>query len=283
MLPGFARTSLVLAIAGASFACSATLKQTPAPPSHVERGLTVRAPEQVVWPMGEELRARAELLGVHVGDLVVRLGPFCDEPKTHRVESSFDTVGVARLFKRSEGRAVTWLNPRRLHPSVMRLDAFDGDTRRNYELRFDKGGFRFDFDSSEGERKRGRQRAIEGRFYDFHSAFLLLRSWRPEPGEQTYFHLALGRSPWRADVTFLGREEVEYRGEKIGALHLKGTIHRVDLRPGAEYTPREFHVWFSDDERRLPVRVTGEGSVGSFGLVLEEQRVRAGCFEAEEK
>lgn len=248
----------------------------------LEQGLVVGDAAAIVRAPGEELVARAELLGVHVGQLRIRLGPFCtprgDDPE--HVASTFDTAGVARWFRRAEGRSWTQLDAKTLHPRASGFDLDNGGAWRTYALSFDGAGYSYELVTSKGDRSRGKGKAKgRDRFYDAHSAFLLLRSWQPEPGEQTYFYVVLGKAPWRADVRLQARTVVDYAGARTAALHFAGTIHRVDLKPGEKYTPRDFQVWLTDDERRIPIEFLGEGAFGSFRLLLEERNLHTSCFE----
>lgn len=266
-----------------SVACGSGRNQTPALPIPVDQGLVVQDPSTIIRPEGEELVARAELLGIHVGQLSVRLGPFCSEegPDTERAESRFDTAGMARWFRRAEGQSWTELDARTLFPRSSRFEFQNGDAWRNYALRFSKRGYSFELETSRGDRSRGGASA-KGRnyFYDPHSAFLVLRSWQPEPYEKTYFYVVLGKDPWRIDITYQGKTSVEYRGVARQALHLKGVAHRTDLKEGDRYTPREFQVWLTDDEQRLPIEFVGDATFGSFRLLLEESRRQSPCFQS---
>jgi hypothetical protein len=249
-------------------------------PASLQHGLVVRDPARIVRPQGEELVARAELVGVHVGQLRVRLGPFCTAPQEPRLESQFASAGMARWFRKADGVGWVTFDEATLLPAQSRFEMKNGDSWRHYELAFLRTGYEFALETSDGKPKRGGN-DLQGpdRYYDVHTAFLLVRSWQAEPGEETYFYVVLGKDPWRADIRLHGRTVVDYAGARTPALHLKGTLHRVALKSGEKYTPRPFEVWMTDDERRLPIRVQGEAAFGTFQLLLEERRLQATCFE----
>lgn len=265
-------------------ACGAAqLSQTPPPPASVEKGLQTSAPPRPVQAQGEELVARAEVMGLSVAQMNLRLGAFCAqeeaESATISVETTFDTTGVGRWFKKVRGRAWTRLDERTGRARAYSLESFEGDLHRRYDVQLHKGKYHYQYSDSEGKTLRGK-RALQERevLHDFHSGFLLLRSWRAEPGEQSYFYVVLGRTPWRADVTWQGQEWLEHEGQKRRVIHIQGVAHRVGLKEGQSYTPRSFALWLTDDSLRLPLRVKAEGSSGSLTLHLEERRVHAGCM-----
>lgn len=274
------RLAVGLALASVATACGATHTQAPAVPSTVEHGLAVRDPALIVRPAGEELVARAELVGIHVGQLLVRLGPFCARPEEPRLESRFASAGMARWIRKADGTGWATFHPETLLPQKSRFELLNGDKWRNYDLAFTRTGYRFSLETSTGKPSEGGS-DLDGPdpYYDVHTAFLLVRSWQAEPGEETYFYVVLGKDPWRADLRMQGRTVVDFAGERTPALHLRGTLHRMGLKPGEKYTPRPFQVWFTDDERRLPIRVEGEAAFGTFRLLLEEHRVQPTCFD----
>ncbi|NLE88383.1 MAG: DUF3108 domain-containing protein [Myxococcales bacterium] len=262
--------------------CGGGVSRAPEVPDDLERGLVLREGQRIVREPGEELVARAELLGMHVGQLRIRLGPFCtprgDDPE--HVASTFDTAGVARWFRRAEGRSWTQLDTETLYPVAAGFELDNSGSQRIYALDFNASGYDFVLQTSKGGPSTGTEVAIgKDRYYDAHSAFLLMRSWDAEPGEQTYFYVVLGKAPWRADVRLQARTVVDFAGERTPALHFKGTVHRVGLKPGEKYTPRSFEVWLTDDDRRVPIEFVGEAGFGAFRLLLEERNLHPGCFE----
>jgi hypothetical protein len=57
--------------------------------------------------------------------------------------------------------------------------------------------------------------------------------------------------------------------------------HRINLGPGDEYTPRAFQLWLSDDDRRIPLVVVGDGSLGSIRFALTERTLLDPCQRSE--
>lgn len=257
---------------------------TAAPPKPVvpeQRGLIVDPSAGPVLVAGERFEARAEVLGMKVGvlDFSVRhpCQPELDE--NWKLEAKLSTAGLVRWFNDTKGKSTTVVHPTRAVPVFGRTRVDDGDQVRTY--RIDHKGdskYWYKYENSDGQVKKGTVRVPDEEIaYDTQSATMVLRSWRPAEGERGYFYVVLGRKLWRADVQNHGVEALQLEDGPIRTLRYSGTAHRAKLKPGEEYTPRKFSVWFTDDEHRIPIRVAGDGSIGSVTFYLEHHSMDAPC------
>jgi hypothetical protein len=265
-------------------ACGSGVVQAPPKPPNVERSLFVPPAPEIVLEPGEQLVAGATVLGVSVGTLDMRLGTSCREKSENvfRVESSLGTAGVARWFSKTHGTSTTLLARDTLLPSESTTMVISGEDWRRYHIQFEPGAYHYYQTRSSGKNKEGREESPGNEpIYDTQSAYLLLRTWQPDPGEQSYFYVVLGKDLWRGDVVYRGKERIDTRDGPITARHLEGTAHRINLEPGDEYTPRKFALWLSDDERRIPVKVVGDGSLGSIHFDLTRRAILDPCARAQ--
>jgi hypothetical protein len=101
-----------------------------------------------------------------------------------------------------------------------------------------------------------RQLAVPSPVHDAHTALGLLRSWSGSEGEPQHFMLVVGRNLWRAEVVLRGTEEVETTHGDRRAIRIDGVAQRV--RPTMELDDKklkDFAIWLSDDEDRVPLRM----------------------------
>ncbi len=233
-----------------------------------------------VLQAGERFGARAEVLGMNVGRLDVQVHAPCDEAADSRwnVEAKMATAGVLALFNKTRGTASSTFEAEGIRLVHSHTHVEDGDDWRDYEIWSKPGRFKYRFERASGALKAGKKRyPKEETLYDTQTAVFALKGWRPEPKERGYFYVVLGRKLWRADVQYLGVEPLETERGVLSTVRFQGTAHRVDLDEGEEYTPRAFSVWMTNDDDRIPVRVAGDGSIGSVTFFLEKHSFDAPC------
>jgi hypothetical protein len=248
----------------------------------VERALAVPDVQEVSLVLGEQLVAGATVLGVSVGTLDMRLSEKCrGKEGAWSLESKLNTAGVARWFDKTEGNTTTLVDSATLLPVESTTVVISGDEWRRYHIQFGSGSYHYYQTRSNGDRKEGEVQSPESEsIYDTQTAYLLLRTWQPKPGEQSYFYVVLGKDLWRADVTYTGKVHLDTDDGRVKTRHVKGLAHRINLEPGDEYTPRALELWLSDDEIRVPLKVVGDGSVGPIEFSLSKRAVLEACPEA---
>jgi hypothetical protein len=157
------------------------------------------------------------------------------------------------------------------------LDVETGLPRRASLDSVEGGGYRrvdtTDFDRSAGKasvRHRGKhdntyELEVPPETVDFVALVFRLRTLPLEPGTRLPFHVLLGRRVTDVTVEVTGREIVSTR---------VGDFPAVKVRMPTGFTGRfseknPTYVWFSDDPRRIVVRITMDLSIGhaTAGLV----------------
>jgi hypothetical protein len=94
---------------------------------------------------------------------------------------------------------------------------------------------------------------------DFVSLVYRLRSLPLPDGQKYDFHVLAGRDVNSIGTQVLGREEVETKAGKFRAVKV-----RVPTGFTGKFSERNpTFVWFSDDERRIVVRITADFSIGN--------------------
>jgi hypothetical protein len=109
------------------------------------------------------------------------------------------------------------------------------------------------------------QQALSGPTHDALSALFALRGMRMARGSSTSFAVADSGELYRVAARVEGREAVRTpEGTTVSAWKVVPTVHGADGRPFGE----GLAVWFSDDERRVPLRMQATLPVGVFVLTL---------------
>jgi hypothetical protein len=260
--------------------CSSTVTGPPPKPVTRAFGLAVPKDGPVVLRAGEHFKASAEVLGIRVGKLDVHVRHPC-QPEIDgrwRVESEMSTAGLLAFFNKTRGVGTSTVNAAGVELVQNHTHIKDGDEWREYRIWRKKERYQFRYAKSDGHLKEGKERIPLGEaVFDTQTALWALKSWRAEVGELSYFYVMLGRRLWRADVTYKGERELDGSEGPIKTVLFQGTAHRTDLEPGDEYVPRAFSVWLTADDKRDPVRVAGDGSIGSVTFYLEGHSFDGEC------
>jgi hypothetical protein len=290
-------------------ACATGIAVPPPKPATRAGGLGAIAIDPRALRPGEHLRARAEVLGLDVGHLDVSVRAACAPAATRAVpagatpvppsptqpsvitqdtqrpkltiEAKLSTAGMLRFFNKTHGNAVTEVDGTTFRAISNHTHIDDGEEWRDYVVLYRHGSYRYTYTRSDGEKKHATKPSPEEEpIFDTQNAVSLLRSWHPERvGEKSYFYIVIGRQLWRADVAYRGPTAIDVSGKSTQTLQFGGKAHRVDLHPGEEYTPKEFAVWLTDTPERLPVQVSGDGSLGTITFYLLSHDLDAPCIE----
>lgn len=226
----------------------------------------------------EHFHASVALLGIPAGDLDATISEIC-EPNGHAKSAvmlaTMRTSGVVRWLIRRDGNVSTRLDPITALPSEQTMEVHDGGPVRRYRLQFAPGSLRFKFQKGDGPEEQG-VRQVPGNDvpFDLQSTVVLLRSWRPKPGTVGHFSVALGRAVWQVEVVYRGATTIKIDDRERKAVWLESVARELHLRDPGE--PRRMRIWFSDDDDRVPLRISADADYGSAEFTLEEHEREPG-------
>jgi hypothetical protein len=122
------------------------------------------------------------------------------------------------------------------------------------------------------------QRVLPGLARDPVAALFALRAAPLAEGERIVQLMLDGVALYQVSCTVVGREELRLGSEQdptpprprtIRAIHIEALAQRIDdLGRPTSQPPRRFRIWLSDDERRIPCRLTGDTDLGEGRLEL---------------
>lgn len=105
--------------------------------------------------------------------------------------------------------------------------------------------------------------AIPERFQDVISSFFYMRTVPLVPGEETRVDLYTRGKLYRLVVAVLGRETVETELGAFRTVKVQPRMHDAASASSVDRNKGKLFLWFSDDERRLPVMVRTVLPIGS--------------------
>jgi hypothetical protein len=118
--------------------------------------------------------------------------------------------------------------------------------------------------------------------WDYNAFLVALRSWEGAPGTTVSAEVLRSRFLWHVDMKIHGKDKLHTALGDFPALRLDGHTYRLD-RDGTrskDSDARDFALWISDDDGRVPLRVTARTDYGDVEMQIVDynpgngQRVR---------
>lgn len=233
----------------------------------------------------ERISADFSLLDVPVGDLVMQVCPRSDG-RGADIDTQMRAATLIRAVRRVGGTAHTTLGADELGPERTEIEVYDGDKTRTYRVSYGPGEYEYEYvKSDEEEPRRGRKTLeVPAIIHDVHSAFLLLRAWKPRLDEHAHFFVVLGRHLYRVDARSAGRKVVIVDGTPRVTTRIDGDARRIGAQgaPDAGSAHRSFSMWFEEGPGAVPVQLTATSSYGEMTMTLtRHERSAAHCEPAE--
>ena len=248
---------------------------------HVDNDATTRIVRSIGVPFrpGESMKVDVFLDSVLAGRGELHTGGQCKlrGQTVIPVITSAESTGLARLIQRATSETAGLIDVETSFPVEARVDSTIGKDRGLAEVMFEKSLFdlrhtRFRDDGNKINVDEIKL-PIEQTPHDGHSALGYLRNWRPVPGTHGFLYAVYGRYPWKADVVFSGPEHLHTDRGDVNAVRIDGVATKLigrSLMVSETVPTRPFTMWFSDDERRAPLRILIETQLAKITIELTD-------------
>jgi hypothetical protein len=279
-----ARVALALLLAACGSTPPTTTSPTIAPTTSPAKpvGLVVAPP--LVTP-GEHMAYTLHLQGVELATLDVGVG----EPTTLAgkqaiiVQSHAKAVGLVKMVANIDDTFTSWIDVTTGRPLHWSTDEFATKTS-------DKELTDVDFSKREGVRlpvtfhlndaapQPEPQRASLPETWDFNSFLMALRTWDPPTGTVLVAEVMRSRFMWHVEMTMRGKSKLTTALGTVTARRLDGHTYKLD-RNGTrapDSDERSFTIWVSDDDGRVPLKVTAKTDYGDIALTISDYAPGAG-------
>jgi hypothetical protein len=181
------------------------------------------------------------------------------------VRADMESSGLVAIVKSIKDDTSTWLDADTGLPIRSESDANTSGKRIQMVTTFDHGARRAETVlNKEGVVKKVGRRLPDGETYDPIAAMLVLRGWDAPVGTRGLMSSFSGRTLWRSELVVEGKEELKTSLGKRMAVRTSGVAYRITASGAIDQRrkPRRFTVWVSDDEWRIPLRVTAFTEMG---------------------
>ena len=153
------------------------------------------------------------------------------------------TVGTAQTIFSANDEINTYVDPTTLLPFRFEMRLQESKRRTNQTVTIDQ-------DRGNATTETGARMEVPVGTYDLLSVFYALRSFNLKSPKPNAVSLLVNNRPRTLFITFLKRETIELGGQQLPALQLSLTTD------DAQGDRNALRLWVSDDQRRLPLRIT---------------------------
>jgi len=233
---------------------------------------TLRRIENKAFGAGEYLRFEVSALGVSAGEAVLTVtDTVCRGRKSFKVKFTLNSKPFFNIFYRVEDWYGTVIDALGIFPWKFEQHIREGGFARDFTADFDQ--VNHVATTSEGKHP------LPPYVQDMLSAFYFSRTvdyGGLKPGQKIHLQNFYKDSTYELDVKFRGRQTVEVEAGTFRCL----VIEPLAREGGLFKSDGKLFVWITDDDRRMPVRVSTKIAIGSVDSELVEYRGINGPIDA---
>jgi hypothetical protein len=116
------------------------------------------------------------------------------------------------------------------------------------------------------------QKASQPVAWDYNAFLLALRGWEGPPGSRVTAEVFRSRFMWHAELTIRGKEKRVTDLGDLPALRIDGRTYKL-TRDGVrapDDSEREFTIWISDDDGRVPLEIKAVTDYGDLKMQITD-------------
>jgi hypothetical protein len=108
--------------------------------------------------------------------------------------------------------------------------------------------------------------------WDFNSFLIVLRRWDPPAGTRIVAEVMRSRFMWHVEMTARGKAKLTTALGNMPARRLDGHTYKLDRHGGKapDSDERDFTIWISDDDGRVPLQVSARTDYGDITLAITD-------------
>ena len=229
---------------------------------------------------GERMSYKLTLKGVDLGTFTLGVGEVVDLAGTQTivVQAQAKSGGLAALVADIDDRFTSWVDIKTGRPR--RFEVFEHADRKGK----DKDHVVVDFAARSPEgipvhyalndepMKTLVQPVTNKDVWDYNAFLLALRGWEGEKGSTTTLEVFRSRYVWRITITLGGKGNLVTDLGELPVLRFDARTTKVDRsgKPWAGQVERNFTLWVSDDNDRVPLKLDATSDYGSISMDIVE-------------
>lgn len=235
---------------------------------------------------GEHMQYRLSLQGVDLATYDLGIGEVTelDGKKAIVVQGHAKVRGFASFIANIDDRFTSWIDVATGRPLRFQTDEYASGSRTNVEHSVvDLAGRTGDtvpvtYHVNDDPPRPEPQKASQAVAWDYNAFLLALRSWEGPPGTQLTLEVFRSRFMWHTEVTIRGKEKLVTELGDLPALRIDGKTYKL-RRDGArapDDSERQFSMWISDDDGRVPLEIRAVTDYGDLKMQIVDYQPGSG-------
>jgi hypothetical protein len=265
----FAVASLTLA-ACASSPPAAKVQAPAAPDPALPAGPPLVAP-------GEHMSYRLQLQGMELATYDFGVGEPTEVAGKQAivVQSHAKAVGFVKMVANIDDVFTSWIDVATGRPLRWTTDEYatKGTDKERTDVRFyDRAGdtLPVDFHLNDQPAAPEPQKLSMADVWDYNAFLIALRVWDKPVGSHVAAEVLRSRYMWHVEMTVHGKEKLVTALGELPALRLDGRTYKLDRdgKRAPDSEEREFAIWISDDDGRVPLQSTAKTDYGDIKMEI---------------
>lgn len=266
-------------------ACGPKSSTTSVAPTTIQAAASTAAPGQLpegpplVTP-GERMTYRLSLQGLELAvftfgvDTVSEL----EGRRVVLVQSHAKSVGLANMVAAIDDRFTSWIDVATGRTVRFQTDEYETNSKTNIEhatidiAARDGDRIPITFHLNDGPKTPEPQQASKPETWDFNSFLVALRAWEGAPGSTASIECFRSRYLWNIEVKIAAKERLVTELGELPSLRFDAVTYKLtrdgQRDPGSEQ--RQFSLWISDDEGRVPLQIVARTDYGDVKMQIVE-------------
>lgn len=269
----FAASIAVVIACGSAATTSPT--QPKAPPIASDR-FQIGPP--LVTP-GEHMSYRLQLQGMQLATYDFAIGEITvvNGKKAIIVQSHAKATGLAQMVARVDDFFTSWIDVETGRPLRWTTDEYatKGSDKERTDARFFErtdNSVPIDFHLNDEPAKSEPQTVSLADVWDYNAYLVALRTWDAPPGSTITSEVLRSRFMWHVEMKVKGKTMLKTALGELPAIQLDAHTYKVDRHDhkATDSEERDFSVWISDDDGRVPLQTVAKTDYGDVKLEITD-------------
>jgi hypothetical protein len=270
------RFAASIALVNVCGSAATTSPAPPKPPAGASDRFQLGPP--LVTP-GEHMSYRLQLQGMQLATYDFAIGEITDVngKKAIVVQSHAKATGLAQMVAKVDDFFTSWIDVETGRPLRWTTDEYatKGSDKERTDARFFErtaNSVPIDFHLNDQPPVPEPQTVSLADVWDYNAYLVALRTWEAPPGSTISSEVLRSRFMWHVDITVKGKTKIKTALGELPAIQLDAHTYKVDRhdRKATDSEERDFSVWISDDDDRVPLQTVANTDYGDVKLEITD-------------
>jgi hypothetical protein len=228
---------------------------------------------------GEHMSYRLQLQGMELAtyDFAVGEVTAVGGKQAIVVQSHAKAVGLVQMVAKVDDFFTSWIDVQTGRPLRWSTDEYatKGSDKERTDVRFFERtatSVPIDFHLNDQPPKAEPQKVALPDTWDYNAFLVALRTWDAAPGSTITAEVLRSRFMWHVEMKVHGKTKLVTALGELPAIQLDGHTYKVDRNNVklADSDARDFSVWISDDDGRVPLQTVAKTDYGDIKLEITD-------------